>query len=420
MCLANDHYYQRGVNPMKPCKHTSHISECRICQLAESDPRYAALWGIVREPVAVKAKTEHTPPAAPGLPAMAVKAGKAYARWIAAGRPKLSAEQINQRQEACDSCPNQVTKNGHNTCGLCGCPLGNVSYLWGSVERPGKLEMATETCPAVPSRWPELNVIDGKVLNASSKPQPPAGHRSKIRWAYGLTTVPERREDLLPHTLASLQRAGFDKPWLFIDGENNRGWWERNYPDYELTLRWPKVRTHGNWILSLYELYLRKPEADRYAVFQDDFVTYKNLRYYLEKLPYPDNGYLNLYTFPINQRLCPQVGQTGRQAVGWYRSNQLGKGAVALIFNKKAAMKVLAADHMVDRVQNPQRGHIAVDGGIVDSMRKAGFTEYVHNPSLVQHTGLVSSMGNSRHDLATSWRGEEFDAMQLLEEAKHN
>ena len=37
-----------------------------------------------------------------------------------------------------------------------------------------------------------------------------------LRWVYGVTTVPERRADLLPRTLVSLDRAGFPSPRIFV------------------------------------------------------------------------------------------------------------------------------------------------------------------------------------------------------------
>lgn len=235
------------------------------------------------------------------------------------------------------------------------------------------------------------------------------------KWSYGLTTVPQRRKDLLPATLASLRTAGFDKPRLFVDGDPDPVSWSREF-GLEVTCRHPKVRTYGNWVLSLAELYIREPGADRYAVFQDDFVTYPHLRTYLEKCSYPEKGYLNLYTFPSNQGRCPMVGQTGRQRVGWYESNQNGRGAVALVFSREAVQTLLIHQHMVERPTDAHRGWKAVDGAVVTAMRKAGWREWVHNPSLVQHTGAHSSMGNKPHLLAESFRGEEFSAMRLVEE----
>ena len=39
-----------------------------------------------------------------------------------------------------------------------------------------------------------------------------------MKWAYGITTVPSRRENLFERTLQSLAVAGFDNPRLFVDG----------------------------------------------------------------------------------------------------------------------------------------------------------------------------------------------------------
>lgn len=224
-----------------------------------------------------------------------------------------------------------------------------------------------------------------------------------LRWAYGVTAVRQRLDDgLLLRTLASLSSAGFDRPRLFVDGDHS-GF---DKLGLEMTVRTPTIRTFGNWTLGLWELYVREPNAERYALFQDDFVTVRNLRQYLEAVPYQAKGYLNLYTFPCNQQLA-----TGE---GWYQSDQMGKGAVALVFDNEAVRSLLCSRHMIDRPLHAHRGHRAIDGGIVETMKGAGYREYVHNPSLVQHTGDVSSMGNGTHAHAPSFRGEGWDAMEML------
>ncbi len=227
-----------------------------------------------------------------------------------------------------------------------------------------------------------------------------------MRWAYGVTTVPERMGDLLPRTLASLAKAGFDRPRLFIDGFQEVPKPDQ-FPHLEKTLRYPKIRTYGNWVLALAETYIRTPNANRYAIFQDDLVTYHNLREYLERSPYPDKGYLNLYTFPANLRLA-------RTTKGWFQSNQLGMGAVGLVFSREAVQTLLFNSYTIERPTDPARGWRSIDGGIVSAMKKVGWKEYVHNPSLLQHTGAISSMGNPKQQLADSFKGEDFDALELL------
>lgn len=233
---------------------------------------------------------------------------------------------------------------------------------------------------------------------------------ARIKWSCGVTTVPSRKDTLLPRTLDSIRKAGFNDFTLFVDGSKE----DTTYYKYSanVVFRYPQIRTYGNWILSIAELYIRNPLSDRYVMFQDDFITYHNLKEYLSHVEYKDKTYWNLYTFPSNQILAPHNGD--KEYIGFYESNQLGRGAVGLVFNKKTVIDLLANQHMVERVLSVDRGWRSVDGGVVTALNQIGYKELVHNPSLVQHTGIVSSMGNKPHKLATSFRGEFFNALELL------
>ena len=227
-------------------------------------------------------------------------------------------------------------------------------------------------------------------------------------WSYGITTVPSRIDSTFPRTLSSLSAAGFDKPTLFVDGTFQ----PNTYKEFgqHVSVRYPLLKTFGNWWLAAWELYIRVPNADRYAIFQDDIVCVKNLKKYLEKVPYPKDGYLNLYTFPQNQEIARANNYNG-----FFQSNQRGLGAVATVYTRDALLTLFKSHHMIDRPMTAgRRAYSAVDGGIVTSMNKAGWKEYCHNPSLVQHIGEQSSMGNRKHPQAPSFPGEEFDAMELL------
>lgn len=252
-----------------------------------------------------------------------------------------------------------------------------------------------------------------------------------MRWAYAVTTVPERRHTTLPRTLDSLATAGFDKPRLFVDGlgrslasgrysELVRSY-EDQFPHLELAVRWPNLRTHGHWFLTLHELFQRDPNAERFAVFQDDFVTYRNLRSYLERVPYPDKAYLNLYTFTATNEPIIRGKPPGWYEAGLLNSPpgtrwQAGRGAVALVFSNQAAQVLLSAPQMLSHATDKQRGWRKVDGAIVNAMNQAGWREYVHAPSLVQHTGQFSSMGSMPLKYAESFLGEEVDALTFLEQ----
>ena len=237
-----------------------------------------------------------------------------------------------------------------------------------------------------------------------------------MNWAYGVTTVPARLYDLLPKTLDSLEAAGFGEPRIFLDGASH-------YPDdckdryarYATTFRYPAVLTFGNWILSLWELYLRNPRADRFAVFQDDLAACRSLRSFLETEEWHPKTYLNLYTTPEN-------AEEIRGKVGWHPARLRGKGALALVFDRDALWQVLGGSHIITRplvsgrrVREFPLGCKGVDGAVVDSMHNVGWTEVIHWPSLVQHTGMESVSANRFRPLSDSFPGEDFDAEAFRE-----
>ena len=139
-----------------------------------------------------------------------------------------------------------------------------------------------------------------------------------MKWACGITSVLDRSE-LLMRTQRSLRGAGFDEPLLRYD--------------------FGRVGPWGNWILCLHEVCLRNPFVDRYVMFQDDVIVVKNLRGYLDQQRYPDAGYWNLYTAPSNQDHIEGLGG----GTGFHQSNQLGKGALALVFDRETLRKLRAA-----------------------------------------------------------------------------
>jgi len=239
---------------------------------------------------------------------------------------------------------------------------------------------------------------------------------TECTWAVGVTTVLERIDTVFPRTMHSLCDGGFCVNRLFIDGVKEAQGYEQW--GVEVTCRYPNIATHGNWLLGLYELSIRYPHVTHYAMFQDDLICCKNLREYLEQSNKPDLGYFNLYTFPTNQ-------QRAKGKKGWFESNQRGLGAVGLVFSSKAVEVLLTHPHMFNRPKCLRKGKRStdggrkrVDGGIVETFTNNGWKEICHNPSLIQHTGVKSSMGNTRHPLASSFPGEDFDAMSLLGGAK--
>lgn len=234
---------------------------------------------------------------------------------------------------------------------------------------------------------------------------------SKFTWAYGVMTVPDRiRNGLLDRTLKSLSRAGFDSPTLFVDS-SPLDWVEEDY-DHPIAFRSQRLGAVGNWLLAIWELYVISPKATRYVVFQDDFSCYANLREYLERSTAgtaPGTVYWNLYTFPQNEARRPKG-----EFKGWYPSNQEGKSAVALIFDRDTLRKLLASPVLAQKPAATDRPRNNLDGCIIECLKRQGVREMVHYPSLVQHHGDVSAIGNKKQPKAHTYYGDNFNALEFL------
>lgn len=234
-------------------------------------------------------------------------------------------------------------------------------------------------------------------------------------WSYGVTTCLERLETTLPTALSSLREAGFDKPRLFVDNARDRDL-NSTLHAYETTCRHPRIEVAGNLTLALWELYHRNPHADYYAVFQDDCLACRGLRTYLDSCEYPVQGYWSLYTYEGNYRRCAEGYH------GWYESDQLGKGAVGLVFNTTALLTLLGSPELLGRPQDKRRGHKAIDGGVVHALNKAGWKEWVHNPSLLQHQKSPSVQNPlrsvHRNMDAPNWAGDTEDVSAIMRRLK--
>lgn len=247
-----------------------------------------------------------------------------------------------------------------------------------------------------------------------------------VQWAVGVTSCRERVYSALYYqTFKSLKSAGFFIDHYFYDdaeGELLSG----------TTNRKPGVKAYGNWLLSLAELLVRFPKADRYAVFQDDLIMSAGVREYLDSLHMPDRGYWNLYTFRAdNEQII------SGQPDGWYEgglvgdgtTNQVGRGALALVFSQQGVLDLLSHRSMWLKAVDHGPGatpYWGIDGAVVTAMNALGYREYVHAPSLVQHMGCEtgpdapdpssekSTIRGINHKQAKTFRGEQWDARCLI------
>lgn len=283
---------------------------------------------------------------------------------------------------------------------LCSCPSKNRMIESYGCKVKGQCTVSAVYIARDHTRVQACRLCDGR--------QDPADVGRPMTWSYGVTTVLPRKTTTLPRTLTSLAAAGFDDPRLFVDGGTQADWQGCKYP---LTVR-DKINAYANWWLAAQELYVRSPNADRYLIVQDDVVFVRGLRTYLEKTPWPGRGYLNLYTHPEN-------AESGKTKRGFFRANQKGLGALALVFDKESIKAVLAAEHMVEKFRpkskEPWRATKAIDGGVVETIRKSGGSEWTHFPSLAQHINEPSTLGHGGIvSPCFPEEGEKFDARMLL------
>lgn len=255
---------------------------------------------------------------------------------------------------------------------------------------------------------------------------------AQVRWAYGITCVPQRKDTTLRQSIVSLRRAGFVKPTLFVDGLTHleAAQWEREFKLGVVNRNPPNCKTFGNWILALGELLVRSPGCHYYALFQDDLLSVTNVGEYISRQhllgTLPKGAYLNLYTWGSNYDICPV--KDGNKDQGWFEARtynsdkaqtfhgklqQNGRGAVGLVFPQAAVIDLLTHRDIVERPMVP-RGWRGIDGGICQTLNKCGWREWVHNPSLLQHTGKRSTMYDKEHVPSPCFPGQDFDCLSLL------
>jgi len=218
-----------------------------------------------------------------------------------------------------------------------------------------------------------------------------------MEWSCAVTAVRRRAGEggLLHDTLKSLADAGFDEVQTLFDLDRNA------------MAHWARVLVH---------IYLRHPHANRFAIFQDDIICTGGLREYLESFPEDKIGsvYLNLYTAPPNENRIKSNRETPR--IGWHESDQLGKGALALVFSRDVMLKLLTAESFWKKHQSTRKPDRNIDGCVITAMKLQGIKELVHWPSLVQHTGTgngTSAIGNIDRERSSSFPGEGVDVRSL-------
>jgi len=216
-------------------------------------------------------------------------------------------------------------------------------------------------------------------------PPPASRHGRRVRdWAVGVTTAP-RIQPVLSTCLGSLARAGWERPYLFIDAAVNL---PEPYDKLACTFRDERVGAWPNYYLGLMELLLRRPRADVYMLVQDDALFYDRepLSLYLESVLWPGK------TTCLVSLYC-SAGDTAGEP-GWHSSKgEMNGGAVALAWPRELA-KAFVTDRDVfeHRWLADELAATSIGNVISYWAHKRGVPVWLPTPSLVQHVGDTSTI----------------------------
>jgi len=239
--------------------------------------------------------------------------------------------------------------------------------------------------------------------------EPLQGRGFVKRWAVGVTTAP-RKEPTIGRSLRSIVSAGWKDIHVFAEPGSPI---PTGIVGLTVTRRGETLGVLGNWFLGLSELLHRDPDADAYALFQDDVVLARNVRQYLETTLWPAEraGLVSVY--------CPEPYANGGPGFREVSTGGGLLGALSYILPSAAAKWIVTAGTATwFRRRTFSRESRRLDVLIGQLLAQAGWSAFYVSPSLAHHVGEHSTLwpgiGASRKRRAGDFVGEHYDALRLL------
>jgi hypothetical protein len=224
------------------------------------------------------------------------------------------------------------------------------------------------------------------------------------KWFVAMTTAP-RRVPTLGRTIASLAAAGWGYPLVFAEPGIDAGdipercYWRENE---EKLGGWRNFINAVRGALEAAEASGTDDGEAALLIVQDDVVFARNVRPYLESIPWPtDAAALSIY--------CPKTYR--QKARGFHRAKTRHLISALTFILTPAKARLLLGSTFAASSRNAgvdtQFGKWAVSHGGV----------YFHSPSLAQHVGDSSTLhpgtGNRGHRRAADFIGEDAEAKSL-------
>jgi glycosyltransferase involved in cell wall biosynthesis len=203
--------------------------------------------------------------------------------------------------------------------------------------------------------------------------------RSRLNWNVGLLTAPRPAPTILT-TLRSLRMAGFGPVHIFAEPGS---WLPEEFGDYPRTVHLQRRGNIANFYSSLVALHQEQPDADGYAVFQDDVRIAGGLRAWCEGQFWPLGvGLVSLFTPRVHAADEPGWHLLSS---GFYRVF----GGQALVFRRDVLRQFLADPQVLHELHHGRHN----DDAVVSAWAtRQGLPIAYHTPSVVQHIGVVSSI----------------------------
>lgn len=218
-------------------------------------------------------------------------------------------------------------------------------------------------------------------------------------WSVGMMLAPRGGESYFERTLSSVKEAGWEDLTVFAEPESP--------PVLNQTVV-KRPSKLGNWLnfrQSLIDMYSEDSEKKYYMLIEDDVVFSKNVRQFLDIALWPSNtGVCSIYS-PSHYETFERVGWNNHSGTTMW-------GAVTMIFSNKSLQCFI--NHYNNIEWNSDQN---CDNAVGRWCERTEQNAYFFSPSLVQHVGVKSSLGDKRYHrrrYSSLFVGEDFDCTKLL------
>jgi len=198
------------------------------------------------------------------------------------------------------------------------------------------------------------------------------------KWAVGVVTAP-RKISTITKTIKALEKAGWENGIIFA--EPNSYIYQNN--NWEYVHRSKRLGIFGNWMLGLYELFIRNIDADAFFMIQDDILVPPNTRNYLER---------SLW-FTETPHLVSLFGMFDNDPeYQWREVYKYEGGPNSIIMSHETVQEILSSLIPLQYYGIQSKKNTSFDDlGIFSLMSKNNWPTFYPKPSISDHIGHYST-----------------------------